>query len=414
MLVIGSGNYGKILHNKDDDFVHKMLMVELNPLEIEIMFKLNSPYIIKGYNIGIINGKKTIKMEKLENIFNCTLEKKDILFQLAQGLKHLHDNNYLHLDLTLNNCMFKETVKIIDFSLSVKITRDINGNIVPVKFNDLKVCPTHRPIENLYKSKYYSDKTDVWSLGIIFMEIFTGGSIQKFFENSTESFEIRTINFLKSIRISKLKEIFNNDDVLVNLIRNMLNHDPKKRYNINNVLDHEYFNSYTKVDCTIKSLLVTVNNNNYINAGIQLIKQNLSFFLQENVAIIFYAIDLYIYYCCLKKPYDYHNISLCCLLISYKFFNSDCELENLLVNNLELYNKLNDELDVIFTVNCLISNNSIYEKCNCLSELIFIYNYYYNNISKEKIDEYVKLPKFKKSVDGENKWMTIFSFLKKL
>jgi len=99
-----------------------------------------------------------------------------IMKQLSTGLQHLHSNHILHLDLTPRNILVKYNngkylVKICDFSLSCICTGK------RIASNYYKITATYRPYENLRGSKYYSKKSDIWSLGVIFYRILTGENL---------------------------------------------------------------------------------------------------------------------------------------------------------------------------------------------------------------------------------------------
>jgi tRNA A-37 threonylcarbamoyl transferase component Bud32 len=88
---------------------------------------------------------------------------KNILKQIVEGVRYLHDNGIVHRDLKLDNIMLKETtngviVKITDFGLSDVISTstclDQCGTIV-------YIAP-----EMILKQEY-SYKIDVWSIGVI-------------------------------------------------------------------------------------------------------------------------------------------------------------------------------------------------------------------------------------------------------
>jgi len=97
---------------------------------------------------------------------------KKIICQLLEGLKCIHEGGYVHLDLKLENilCVSKDfeddSVKLIDFGFMKKIGEPKRGifgspNYIPRDFYD-------------YSVKEYSEKFDIWSIGIIFFTCIFG------------------------------------------------------------------------------------------------------------------------------------------------------------------------------------------------------------------------------------------------
>jgi len=89
---------------------------------------------------------------------------------IAKGLAYLHENNpkIIHRDLKPANCLVdnKWTVKISDFGLStIKTKHDYTMTSVGT--------PIYMAPEVISKSRY-SESADIYSLGIVLYEIFTG------------------------------------------------------------------------------------------------------------------------------------------------------------------------------------------------------------------------------------------------
>ena len=141
--------------------------------------------------------------------------------QIVEGIKYLHDNNIIHRDIKPSNILFIDnTIKICDFGLAKSVnnsTNIINGSSeVGTSF--------YRAPE--IDSNNYNNKIDVYSLGIILIELLL--------QNCKTQLE--RMMYMKEILENKIKPlpylITNKYD---EIIINMINIDVVERYNINNI-----------------------------------------------------------------------------------------------------------------------------------------------------------------------------------
>lgn len=190
--ILGEGSFGIVV----SCFDHKLQQ----PVAIKILrkgkiFEENGELEVKNLNQVRSSGQSDAIIEKFEDftfrshfcivfellnidLFNF-LKKNNfngismnvlrrITIQLLIGLKHIHQNNLIHCDLKPENIMFKLTnkssVKIIDFG---------------------SACEKSSPIFTYIQSRYYrapevilelqyTEKIDIWSLGCILFELYTG------------------------------------------------------------------------------------------------------------------------------------------------------------------------------------------------------------------------------------------------
>jgi serine/threonine protein kinase len=105
-----------------------------------------------------------------------SVEAKAIVRDIAQGLKYLHeldagnsqDKRYVHRDLKLLNVLQVGGIwKIADFGLSKALDRGT------MQASKVAGTPYYMPPE-LFRNGYVSTKWDVWSLGVMIVEMLTG------------------------------------------------------------------------------------------------------------------------------------------------------------------------------------------------------------------------------------------------
>ncbi len=88
--------------------------------------------------------------------------------QIVQGYKALHGNKILHRDLKPENIIMKdkESIKIADFGFAISHQEADEEKL-------LVGSPLYMPLETLQKN-IYSEKNDIWSMGIVLFEMLTG------------------------------------------------------------------------------------------------------------------------------------------------------------------------------------------------------------------------------------------------
>lgn len=90
--------------------------------------------------------------------------------QILHGLKYLHDRSIIHRDIKGANVLVdnKGGIKISDFGISKKIETRLQNNRVSLQGSVYWMAP------EVVKQTSYTLKADIWSLGCLVIEMFTG------------------------------------------------------------------------------------------------------------------------------------------------------------------------------------------------------------------------------------------------
>uniref|UniRef100_A0A6U0LRA3 Protein kinase domain-containing protein n=1 Tax=Percolomonas cosmopolitus TaxID=63605 RepID=A0A6U0LRA3_9EUKA len=158
-------------------------------------------------------------------------ELRSFTFQVAKTLKHLHGIGIFHADLQLGNiCKVNKStactkVKLVDFGLSDYCSRGKKhcrcvGNLY------------YAAPEMLLQKEYEGPEIDIWALGVCLFKLATG---YRPFKNSDA-----IINGKFMIPLEDEDQL---SDECKNLITEILQVDPAKRLNIEQILDHPFFDA---------------------------------------------------------------------------------------------------------------------------------------------------------------------------
>lgn len=156
--------------------------------------------------------------------------------QVVSAILYCHKNNIVHRDIKADNLLFSKKdidspIKLIDFGISLKykkntILKDKIGTILYVAPEVLKGS--------------YDNKCDVWSCGVLMYLILCG--YPPFFGSSRKS-------VAKRIMTKEPKFKGDNWDLAsknaIDLIKLMLQKEPKKRPSCEEVLGHDWFTDAT-------------------------------------------------------------------------------------------------------------------------------------------------------------------------
>lgn len=137
------------------------------------------PNIIGYFEHGKIHGEPYLLMEYVEGDNLKMLSARGdsivtdnigtILIEMAEGLEHMHDRGFAHLDFKPENVLLAEnaTVRIVDFDMTIPL-KD-----APVKLSKNPGTPAYMAPEQL-RRKGLDHRTDHFAFGVTAYELLTG------------------------------------------------------------------------------------------------------------------------------------------------------------------------------------------------------------------------------------------------
>uniref|UniRef100_A0A3P8ZNE3 Tyrosine-protein kinase n=1 Tax=Esox lucius TaxID=8010 RepID=A0A3P8ZNE3_ESOLU len=152
--------------------------------EAKIMMRLCHPKLVQLYGVCTQQKPMCIVTEFLDNgcLLNYLRQRVGTLTMTwllsfcqdaCEGMEYLESHSFIHRDLAARNCLVsdKNVVKVCDFGMTRYVLDNqytsSTGSKFPVKWS---------PPEVLHYNKY-SNKSDVWSFGVLMWEVFSEGKI---------------------------------------------------------------------------------------------------------------------------------------------------------------------------------------------------------------------------------------------
>ena len=281
LSLLGKGSFGAVYKVQKNNDYYAMKIFDLSEKEnkyeeyieseIKILSQIKNDYIIKMYEtFKFEKNKICLVMELCEHgdLFKLIINKKNsntkfteseiknYFYEICQGLNYLHKNKIIHRDLkTMNIFLTKDNhIKIGDFGVSKKL----NNNIYAYTF----IGTPYYLSPEMCRNKAYDEKTDMWSLGCILYELIT---FKKPFDSTSQMGIFMKILSDPPAPLEKsIKGSYSHK--LLNLIYFLLEKNPKKRFNIQQVFNYGIFQTLNNM----KSVKNFKDDNN------KLIKQNSS------------------------------------------------------------------------------------------------------------------------------------------
>lgn len=247
---ISSGTFGEVkLYRKNgvDYAVKKFTNKKMGAIHLTTLRELRTlmtldgcPYIIKVTEIIVTRTdilvvfpyhKETLTNKKYEKM----KELKEHFRELVVGLKCMHDRGLMHRDLKSANILLDGTnsIRIIDFGMSRPITHLMTSMVCTLWYRAPELLEYGE--KNVYAK--YSTKVDIWSIGIILLEMLLGYAPCK--SNS----EVEQYKIIRRDLSDMNTKFYFLDETVKNLLIQMLKIDPRERIGIEEILQHPFITS---------------------------------------------------------------------------------------------------------------------------------------------------------------------------
>ena len=206
--------------------------------EFTLMKNLNHKNIIKLHEVFFDNDEKNIylvidyfqKGDFAKFLNGKALKEKyakKYMRQLVDGLKYLYQKQILHRDLKPQNILVTDEGNLVITDFGFARYTD-NEHML----NTLCGSPMYMAPEIMLK-KRYNNKSDLWSVGVIFFEILFGTTPYK----AKNMIDLMTAIKKKPVSLPKNNLSLDCRDLLLNLLRR----DPEKRISWEGLFNHDWF-----------------------------------------------------------------------------------------------------------------------------------------------------------------------------
>ena len=312
--VVGEGAYGivyKCRNKETDKFVaikkfkeiEDKLVQKTMKRELKMLQMLKHDNVVDFQEAFIYKENLFLVFEYVEKNLLEVLEKypeglnpkliRSFVFQMCKAVHYLHTKNIIHRDVKPENLLVDENMqlKLCDFGFARKISLNQENNNVDA-MTDYVATRWYRSPELLLSNGIYGPEVDYWAIGCIMGELADGNPMFPG-ENEVDQLDciIKILGNLPEDLVNMFysNEIYNGKELLrvnrpeslerryfgklgptaIDFMKGLLQLDPNKRLNDDNVFKHKYFNCFMNEpeNKYILDMLEKKNNNNNANVN---------------------------------------------------------------------------------------------------------------------------------------------------
>ena len=210
-------------------------------IELDLLERITHPNIVKYYGsffkshylyiiLEYCSGGSVLKMLKIikgnEDII------RQYTFQILEGLEYLHANNIIHRDIKCANILIGKngTCKLTDFG-GAKMMKEGISVLTTMQGTPNWMAP--EIIKGLGGSRF----SDIWSVGCTVLEMYQGFPP---YSDKKEAFGVFN-SICKKNELPKIPEDMTEN--MKDFVRNCLQFEPNKRWNVYELKRHPFFNA---------------------------------------------------------------------------------------------------------------------------------------------------------------------------